>query len=1408
MEVPTQLKPDYLFEVSWEVCNKVGGIYTVIATKAKTLGAQFGDQYILIGPDIAKGGNNSEFIEDTLLFKLWRERAINEGLKVRIGRWNIIGNPIAILVDFTSFFTQKNDIFTDLWIKYQLDSLSGGWDYIEPALFGYAAAKVIECFYRHHLNNNHKIVAQFHEWMTGAGILYLEDSVPQVATVFTTHATVLGRAIAGSGVSFYSLFDSFVPERSVNDFNVVSKNSLERIAAKTADCFTTVSDITARECEKFLNRKPDVITHNGFDTSILPNEHSFEKNRSLARKKIFQVAEGLFNQQLPPDSLLIIKSGRYEYRNKGLDIFIDSLAELNQSYKINKTVLGIIFVPAHQTGPRKELLARIENPDFNNPKTHEVLTHCLQGEENDPIIIEIEKVRLNESVNAKVKIIFVPTYLDGNDGIFNMHYYDLLIGFDLAIFPSYYEPWGYTPLESIAHHIPSVTTNVSGFGTMISEQFGTSRPGISIITRTDGNEKDVVAEVAKIISDFTEKSGKEILDAKTDAYNISLSFLWEKLIAQYETAYDIAIRKSLNREYLFHNKPQVEPLAITQTIHISKPIWRNISVEAIFPKELSALQKLAKNLWWSWNWEAEALFEYIDSALWMQCGRNPVLMNRMLSFTKIEALKVDNTFIDLLQTVENKFDKYISVPVIAKPYVAYFCMEYGLCSFIKLYSGGLGILAGDYLKQASDEGLNICGIGLLYKNGYFKQNFSVHGEQLSLPDVQDFTRLPIELVKNDKGAPVTINLFLPGRTVAVQIWKMNIGRVPLYLLDTDLAQNAAEDRGITSGLYQGDQEMRLKQELLLGLGGIRALKALGIEYDICHCNEGHASFINMERIYNLIKEESFSFEQALEIVRASTLFTTHTSVPAANDMFSEELLRKYLAEKAHFFNINWKEFVGLGRIDPHNDSELFSMTYLGAKLSQEINAVSKIHQKVSGGLFNPLWRDFKPAELHIGSVTNGVHYATWAAKPWQEFWGSIGILQPANISTKEFAEKVKDLPANRIWEIRIELKKALAKALKNQQASTIFLQNDAKIKLNVLDGIDENTLVIGFARRFVAYKRSALLFTDPERLSKIISIADKPVLFIFSGKAHPADTESLYLINNLVKTSLNAQYNHAVIFLEDYNMDVAKLLVQGVDLWLNTPDRHKEASGTSGIKAALNGVLNFSVLDGWWAEAYNGFNGWKLDENAIYNDYELQNEFDAEIIYNTLEKEIIPLFFDRNNAQIPVKWVEKIKASLISIVPYFTMQRVMMEYNNNYYLKLCDRVNRLKANNFSIAKSIAAWKKKVLLNWDEVHVVSITFPEKDNFKGVLGEEIQIKIVLDIGKLSIDDIGVEIIISGDTLKEGYFTKEFSVAETNECKVTYECILKMERTGNFDFAFRVFPKNENLPHRQDFAFVKWI
>ncbi|WP_215224979.1 alpha-glucan family phosphorylase [Echinicola shivajiensis] len=1405
MEESILKKADYLFEVSWEVCNKVGGIYAVLETKAPLLERTYHERLMMIGPDVYKGiGVHPEFIEDKTLFKLWRQFLDQEGLKVKIGRWNIHSNPIAVLVDFTPFFFERNEIFKHFWIKYQLDSLNGQWDYIEPAMFGYAAGKVIECFYRCHINSTDQVVTQFHEWMTGTGLLYLEENVPQIATVFTTHATVIGRAIAGKGMPFYSQLYQYNPEQLALESNVLSKHSLEKVAAMNADCFTTVSEFTAKECEKLLGKYPDVITPNGFDNAMVPVPPHLEEKRALARSKILAVAEGLFNQRFPADSLLVIKSGRYEFKNKGIEVFIDSIAEVLVHRKVGKQIIALIFVPGHHTGPRKELTERIKSPNLKDPRPTELLTHYLQGVETDPIFQRIKKVDLNRSVDDNLKVIFVPTYLNGNDGIFDFEYYDLLIGFDLGVFPSYYEPWGYTPLESLAFYIPAVTTNVSGFGAAYLSLKEPPSKGIYILERTDGNEQEVVKKIADILESFSNKPEPEVLEIREDAHRISQFFLWENQIHHYEEAYSLALDKSGEREKLYQDKPQAIPLVGVEIME-SSPIWREITVKEELPPVLQGLHKLSTNLWWSWNEAAKNLFEYTDSTNWAKSHQNPVAFLQTLPYSVIDRLAEDKSYISQLEEVLGKFEDYMNVPMPENGKIAYFSMEYGIHNTLKLYSGGLGILAGDFLKEASDSLVPLVGIGLLYKNGYFKQRISITGDQIMESENMDFSTLPLELVSDKDNQALKIALPFPGRTVIAQVWKLEIGRVKLYLLDSFVEENNIDDKGITSQLYGGNQENRLKQELLLGLGGIKVLEALDISPEIFHCNEGHAAFVGIARLQSLIQHENLSYEEAVEVVRSSSLFTTHTSVGAAIDKFSEELLRPYFSHMAQQFNISWEVFINLGRARANRLDESFSMTNLALKLCQEVNSVSKIHRKVSCKLFQELWRDYFPEELNIGYVTNGVHYDTWTAPVWKALYAKF--LGSDFLKDGHLWEKIREVPDQEIWNTNVQLKRELLLAIKDRMTETMRMRHESpKTIMEAVACLQENALVIGFARRFVTYKRPDLIFTDLDRLERILNIEDKPVLLFFSGKAHPQDKESIELIKKVFEASRGNGLRNKIFFLDDYDMNLAKMMVQGVDLWMNTPSRQKEASGTSGMKAILNGTLNFSVLDGWWAEAYHEKIGWAIEIEREYERQDYQNILDADKIYKTLENEIIPLFYRRNEEGIPKDWIQLIKTA-ITVAPQYTMHRALVEYQHNFYTKILERGRKMRAEGFSVAKELAQWKKYVKSNWNDIDVIAITPETITDW----GRGLEVKLTLNMGDLTINDIGVELVVLRKNPIDpeiGHSSYELNPMEIAKEKVVFGRKMPELDPGNYEYSYRVYPKNPLLSNRFDFPLVKWI
>jgi len=630
------IKPDYIFETSWEICNKVGGIYTVLSTKARTIVEDYGDKYILIGPDVwMETSEQPDFIEDRNIFSSWREKASEEGLNIRIGRWNVSGFPVVILVDFTPLFGEKDKIFFDLWEQFKLDSLSGQWDYIEPAMFGYAAAKVIESFYEFNLSATDKIVAQFHEWMTGTGALYLKQHVPQVGTVFTSHATVLGRSVAGNGLPLYGKLEQYEPGRTAADFGVTAKQSLESISANESDSFTTVSEITAAECRHFLEKDPDVITVNGFEDTFVPEGDEFKEKRSAARKKILEVAEAVTGREMPADSLLVINSGRYEFKNKGIDIFIDALADLNKQ-DLPKNLVAFITVPSNQAGPRQDVIKRLE--EHTHAEVDQAyLSHYLFDDDQDPSIRRLREKGLNNTGNDKVTVIFVPAYLDGRDGIFNLPYYDTLIGFDVSVFPSYYEPWGYTPLESIAFSIPTVTTSLAGFGAWVNEGFDVKKSGVIVSKRTDINDAEVVADIREILNAFLGMDEKTYSAACKEARKISQNALWGSFIENYRLAWSIALEKVGLRSDLFRGKQQQFRLReyVPASGSDTRPKWKKVNVKAEIPKKLKGLFELSRNLWWTWNCDAEAMFSSVNPELWEDCGHNPVALLEMLAHTPL-----------------------------------------------------------------------------------------------------------------------------------------------------------------------------------------------------------------------------------------------------------------------------------------------------------------------------------------------------------------------------------------------------------------------------------------------------------------------------------------------------------------------------------------------------------------------------------------------------------------------------------------------------------------------------------------------------------------------------------------------------------------------------------------------------
>ena len=844
--------------------------------------------------------------------------------------------------------------------------------------------------------------------------------------------------------------------------------------------------------------------------------------------------------------------------------------------------------------------------------------------------------------------------------------------------------------------------------------------------------------------------------------------------------------------------------------YTNAPQWKEVTVKSTLPAELKCLDELAHNMWWAWNYEARDMWKSLDKDLYEEVGHNPVMLLDRLSYERKEAIVKDKAIMERVKAVYKKFREYMDVaPDANRPSVAYFCMEYGINQVVKIYSGGLGMLAGDYMKEASDSNVNMCGVGFLYRYGYFKQTLSMDGQQIAQYDAQNFNSLPVERVLDENGQPLVVDVPYMNYQVHAYVWVMNVGRIKLYLLDTDNEMNSEFDRPITHALYGGDNENRLKQEILLGIGGILTLKKLGIKKDIYHCNEGHAALCNLQRLIDYI-HEGMSFNEALELVRASSLYTVHTPVPAGHDYFDESLFGKYMGGYPQILGISWDEFIGMGRTNPDDHSERFCMSTFACNTCQEVNGVSKLHGWVSQRMFAPIWKGYYPEESHVGYVTNGVHFPTWTATEWRKVYAKYFDKNYIyDQSNESLWHAIYNVPDAEIWETRMALKKKLVDYIREKFAATwLKNQGDPSRVVTLLESITPNALYIGFCRRFATYKRAHLLFTDLERLSKIVNNPERPVKFIFSGKAHPADGAGQGLIKRIFEISQRPEFLGKIIFLEDYDMELARRLVSGVDIWMNTPTRPLEASGTSGEKAEMNGVVNLSVLDGWWVEGYREGAGWALKQERTYQNQGYQDQLDAATIYSLLENEILPLFYNRNEQGYSEGWIKTIKSSIATIAPHYTMKRQLDDYYDKFYTKQAANFKKLAANNNRLAKELAAWKETVAQRWDSIRVVS-----KDDsmlYSAETGKKYTLRYVIDEQGLN-DAIGLELvsIMTGKDGEEHIFSKrEFEVVAHEGNNYTFEATFEPDVAGSFKSCVRMYPKNENLVYREDFCYVKWL
>lgn len=852
-----------------------------------------------------------------------------------------------------------------------------------------------------------------------------------------------------------------------------------------------------------------------------------------------------------------------------------------------------------------------------------------------------------------------------------------------------------------------------------------------------------------------------------------------------------------------------------------------LKVEPSLPENISRIKELAYNLWWVWNYDAQQLFIKIDPDLWEKVYHNPVKF--LLEIDQKSLLKVseDKNYLELYEKVFKEFDNYMksentwfnkNFPEYKNKLIAYFSAEYGFHESLPIYSGGLGVLAGDHLKSASDIGLPLIGVGLLYKQGYFTQRINPEGWQEAIYYNLDFNQLPLQKVIKD-GKQAQISVDLPGRKVFANIWKVNIGRVSLILLDTNIPENRQEDRWFTSQLYGGDQEMRITQEIFLGMGGVKALRELGYKPDVWHMNEGHSVFLGLERIRELVLNNNLSFYEALNYIRSSTIFTTHTPVPAGNDAFPLQLQAKYFKQYWESVKITENEFMELGKeIDPHG-YQIFSLTVLALKLAGRANGVSELHGHVSRKLWQKVWEQVPAEQNPITHITNGVHTESWLAPEMSELFDKyLGKNWKDNLNNKEFFNKIDSIPDEELWEVHKKLKTKMVDFVRKRAKEEWIRHGISYVEIEDELGelLSPDTLTIGFARRFATYKRAILIFKDIERIKKILNNPDMPLQIVFAGKAHPKDTPGQQFIKQIFDLAKQTGFKGKIFFVEDYDLNVARHLVQGVDIWLNTPRRPLEASGTSGQKGPVNGIINFSVLDGWWREAFamNPECGWSIGRDIDYPDTELQDKEDSLDIYSKLEKEIIPLYYERNEKNIPTKWVRKMKESIKTVLPNFSTDRMVKEYTEKLYIPSIKQEEEFKKEDFKVAKELTVWKNYISSLWNNISIeVDSVKPTGDSIETTIANGIEISAIVKLGGIKSEDVNVEVYYrkiddKGNVIEDNLVAIMDKREELGNGRVKFSTILKPENGGRYEFTLRVVPYNKNLSHPYEMGLVYWL
>lgn len=1404
-----------LLEVSWEVCNFVGGINTVIKTKANEAVEHFKGNYILIGPWL---DTNDEFVEAEDLFSTKIKNNLNNmNLKCKFGYWNIPAQPKVILVAYKNRY-ESNELLYQLWQNFGVESYAAEYDYIEPVLFSTAAAQVIEAI-AHEKDPDTIIYAQFHEWLTGAGLLYLKKHAPDIATTFTTHATVIGRSLAAHGKSVFDLPNDYDYNSEARKYTILAKHSLESITAREADSFTTVSYVTADETNTIFKKYPDKVTFNGmnFDKQVISIDN---ESRIKARLKLLEVASTLLGLTFPENTRIWMTSGRPEVHNKGYDALLTSLAELDLELNIDSPPIIVFFLVATKRCEKKESLL---NPSKQiNPNDRiEVLTHHIDHPYSDGIYQFINHCKFNHR-HQKIHVIYSPAILNGSDGVFDIPYYELLSACDLTIFPSFYEPWGYTPLESITYGIPTITTDLAGFGVWIKSLSIDYANVVYVIERRNIYLTDFVKKLKQTLAlqvdkEFTEETRTK---AKVLAKFADWKFFFQNYLDAYEQANDAMVTKK-NEVYIAKFGEEVSSDIIKISARAFK--MRALMAHDVINNAFKELVNYSYNFWWSWQLRAYKLFKKLNPSLWRRVKFNPLALLNEIPRQELKEKINTQSFKDEFNKYQNLLNNYLMLNPEKKFYsefineknpIAYFCMEYGLHESLPFYAGGLGILAGDHLKTASDIQMPMVAVGLLYKYGYFKQTINSEGNQIAKADFFDHYDAPLTLLKNDRNKEILIELEFPGRICYLRIWMANIGKIILYLLDTDTPHNNEEDKKITLQLYPPHNlEIRLLQRIVLGIGGVKLLNdILKIKPALYHLNECHTAFLILERIKNLVVQ-GITPSEAVEIVRKTTLYTIHTSVPAAQEIYSDEIIKKYFLDYVTRIGIDISDVLAQGRVNKKEYSSFFSLIVSSIRSSFKVNGVSKLHGKISQKLWQDLWPDALESEIPIGSITNGIHIQSWLGC---DMWDLYNKYLPdnwlSNVYDDQVWEQIAKIPDKEVWDAHQLAKQRLIMAIKEKIRLEDTLRGDQQLIEKSLHHLRGNVFIIGFSRRIVEYKRPTLIFNDPKYLASILTNPKRPAVLLMAGKAHPHDNAGKEIIHEIIQETRQEMYDGRVIFIEDYDISISQLLVAGCDIWLNNPLYGMEACGTSGMKAAINGVINYSVKDGWWYEAYTSAIGWDIPSFDLSDrSQNLKDDIEDYFLLRKLEKQIIRQYYDIASEGYPIKWVKKMKAGMMTVGKNFNSHRMLFDYYNLYYFPLAKLGRDLIRDQDEVVKNYVKWKHHVIKTFKSIKVLKTQIREINKNADNIGPTLNIHISLHCDSSLSENLAVDLLL----MRSGHGQTEaksllvpLKLIKNENSVLSYALEYDIQENGLYAYTIRVAPCHPLLRHPTELGVVLWI